>query len=114
MRRILPLAFIVFVAPAQAGELLDGFRRALANDPSYQAARAELEANLIESEKANRAYWPEVGFKYGERSEIQGSQTTVQIAQPLLDDEHPGRADHEEDDGIAVEAVTDALDQRQP
>lgn len=74
-------------AAAGAGELVAGFEKALAADPTYRAAKAEYEVNRLAAEKAGRAYWPELGFKSGERTEVPGTQTTIQIAQPVVDGE---------------------------
>lgn len=70
---------------AHAGDLADGYRRALAADPAYQSAKAEYEVNRIAASRAGRAYLPGFNFLSGERSEIRGSQTTVQVTQPVLD-----------------------------
>lgn len=86
--RALAIALLAAVpAAGWAGELVSGFQKALAADPAYQAAKAEYEVNRLASERAGRAYWPELGFKTGERTEVSGQQTTIQIAQPVVDAE---------------------------
>lgn len=83
--RVCLLLLLSFAAPAWAGTLTDGFAKALKHDPTYQAALAEFEGGSLNSAKAGRAYWPEPGFKVGERSEASGRQVTVQVVQPLVD-----------------------------
>lgn len=87
--RALALVFAMalpWLSPAAlAGELVAGYQKALAADPFYQSALAEYEVNKIGAERAGRAYWPELAFKSGQRTEVRGSQTTIQIAQPLVD-----------------------------
>jgi protease secretion system outer membrane protein len=75
---------VLVVATANSGELSEGFGNALSADPTYQSARAELESNQIGARQAGRAYWPELGLKYGDRSESGGAQRTVQITQPII------------------------------
>ncbi|MES2508797.1 MAG: TolC family protein [Pseudomonadota bacterium] len=84
IQRCLPLVGLLLASLVTAGELTDGFQNALQNDPAFQGARAELEANQISAKQAGRAYWPEVGLKFGDRTEAGGSQRTVQVAQPLV------------------------------
>ncbi len=83
-QRCLPLVGLLLASLVTAGELTDGFRNALQADPAFQGARAELEASQISAKQAGRAYWPELGLKFGDRTELGGSQRTVQIAQPLV------------------------------
>jgi outer membrane protein TolC len=82
--KALPFFALLYINVAGAGELMDGFHRALLTDPTFQSARAEYEVGKIEAKRAGRAYWPELGMKYGERTEQGGAQATVQIAQPLF------------------------------
>lgn len=83
-QRCLPLVGLLLASLVTAGELTDGFQNALQTDHAFQGARAELEANQIGAKQAGRAYWPELGLKFGDRTELGGSQRTVQIAQPLV------------------------------
>jgi len=85
--RVFAVAMLLLAvsASARAGELLAGFQKALAADPVYQAARAEYELNKFAAVRAGRAYWPEFGVNASERTELKGFQTTIQIAQPVVD-----------------------------
>lgn len=80
----LALSLVAMVPSALAGQLIEGYEKALNVDPAFQAARSELEGGRLSSTIAGRAYWPELGIRLGERAEVQGSQRTVQIAQPVL------------------------------
>lgn len=84
LKRLLPLISVFLVPLATAGEMTEGFARALNADPAFRAARAELEINRLDAKRAGRAYWPELGFKYDASSETGVGQRTIQLAQPLV------------------------------
>lgn len=83
-QRCLPLVGLLLASLVTAGELTDGFQNALQTDPAFQGARAEFEANQIGAKQAGRAYWPELGLKFGDSTGSGGSERTIQIAQPLV------------------------------
>jgi outer membrane protein TolC len=71
-------------ALAAPGTLLDGFTKAKAYDPQFQAARAERETGLIGVQVARSALYPEARYSVSQLENENAGRRTVSISQPIF------------------------------
>lgn len=69
---------------AQGGELIHSYQLARSNDPGFQAAIAERKANLIQSQVARAALFPELRASMQQIETETTPRRTYQLTQPLL------------------------------
>jgi len=81
------LAFsgLIHIANAQAVDLTGAFDLAKNNDPKYQAAKAEKDANKANSLASRSAYLPGFTWQQSQPSVLNYSQKTSVINQPIFD-----------------------------
>jgi protease secretion system outer membrane protein len=68
-----------------AGELLEHYERAKAQEPLFQAARAEREANIAGSNTARAALLPELRLSTSRLETENSTRTTLTVLQPIVD-----------------------------
>ena len=78
-------SLLMFSASVSAIELTDAFEAAKTNDPTYQAAKAEKDANKANSVASRTAYLPGLVWQQSQPSTINYSQKTTSINQPIFD-----------------------------
>jgi len=81
----LALSGLIYIANAQAVDLTGAFELAKNNDPKYQAAKAEKDANKANSVASRSAYLPGLVWQQSQPSVINYSQKTTSVNQPIFD-----------------------------
>jgi len=81
----LALSGLIYIANAQAVDLTGAFELAKNNDPKYQAAKAEKDANKANSIASRSAYLPGLTWQQSQPSTINYSQKTTSVNQPIFD-----------------------------
>lgn len=85
VRRIALLAWSALLGlPAQGGELIHSYQLARSKDPSFLAAIAERQANLVQSRVARAALFPEFRASAQQLETETTGRRTFQIIQPLF------------------------------
>lgn len=79
---ILLIAFWHFAQAA--GTLTDAFEQARKFDPLFQAARSERDANVVASEVAGSAYYPQLQGSYTQLETEANTRQTYTLTQPLV------------------------------
>ena len=75
----------LFSASASAVDLIGAFDLAKNNDPKYQAAKSEQDANKANSIASRTAYLPVLGWTQSQPTTINYSQKTTAMVQPIFD-----------------------------
>lgn len=83
-RSLAGLLFAVGLHSAHAGPLTDAFEQARKNDPLFQSAQSERDANLIASKSAGTAYYPQFQANYSRLEMESNSRQTYTVTQPLI------------------------------
>ena len=78
-------AFTLFSNYAYAVDLVGAFDLAKNNDPKYQAAKSEQDANKANSVASRTAYLPILGWNQSQPTTITYSQKTTVLVQPIFD-----------------------------
>ena len=74
-----------FSASANAIDLVGAFERAQNNDPSYQAAKAEKDANTANSISSRTAYLPALSWNQSQPSTTPYTNKSTAMSQPIFD-----------------------------
>lgn len=67
-----------------AGALIDAFDQARKYDPLFQAARSERDANLVASQVAGSAYYPQLQGSYTQLESEANTRQTYTLTQPII------------------------------
>ena len=79
------LAGLICISSAHAIDLSGAFEMAKGNDPKFQAAKAEKDANKATSVASRTAYLPALTWQQSQPSVLNYSQKTTVINQPIFD-----------------------------
>lgn len=84
-RTFVAIVLIAFGQPVQAVDALtDAFEQARKFDPLFQAARSERDANVVASQVAGSAYYPQLQGSYTQLETEASTRQTYTLTQPLI------------------------------
>ncbi|MDP3702372.1 MAG: TolC family protein [Hylemonella sp.] len=84
-RTFIAIGLIAIGAAAHAaGALSDAFDQARKYDPLFQAARSERDANLVASQVAGSAYYPQLQGSYTQLETEANTRQTYTLTQPII------------------------------
>lgn len=69
---------------ALAGPLTDAYKQAIEHDPLFQGAKLERDANVIASQAAGAAYYPQFQASYQQLEVENSTRQTYALTQPLI------------------------------
>ncbi|MGV3743433.1 MAG: TolC family protein [Burkholderiaceae bacterium] len=94
-----------------AGELLEHYQRAKYQEPLFQAAKAEREANLAGSQAARTALFPELRLSTSRLETENSTRTTLTVVQPIVDANRYATYRESEPREVLAEATYQAREQ---
>ncbi len=84
-RTVVAILLIAFGQTVQAADALsDAFEQARKFDPLFQAARSERDANVVASQVAGSAYYPQLQGSYTQLETEANTRQTYTLTQPII------------------------------